>query len=90
MTVHQAVNHVLESGGVSTKSTALNHFEDATETVTHVVAETSVHFSLFFANLLHVHAEDKHVVNATLFSDFNVSTVHGTNDKSSVHDKLHV
>jgi hypothetical protein len=89
-TVHQAVNHLLESGCVSTKSPALNLFEDAMETATNVVAETSVHFSFFLANLLHVHTKDEHVINATLFSNFNVSSVHGTNDKTSIHDKLHV
>ena len=50
-----------------------------------VVTQSSV-----LVDLVHISSKDEHIFLANFLSNFNISTVHCTDDKRTIHDKLHV
>ena len=90
-TVDQRVNQVNESLSVSAEGTALNRLIDTAKFFANIAAVTlSKHLVLSIGHLLHVFTEDEHIMDADFLGDLNVSAIHGANNETTIHHKLHV
>jgi hypothetical protein len=88
-TIGQVVEDWMYDLGVS-EETRFNGIKYSLESATYVTSLTLVHLlsdSVYTVNSL---SEDEHVALADLLSDFDVSTVHGSDNQTSIHDELHV
>jgi hypothetical protein len=74
-----------------TESTFLYVAEDCFEFLTYIVLRWSVvHLFLQLLNFVDLGTEDEHILITHLLAYFYISSVKRADDKSAVHDKLHI
>lgn len=49
-----------------------------------------MHLLLELVDLVNLRTKNKHVVNTHLLGDFNVGTVHGSDDETTIHNEFHI
>ncbi len=88
--IDQAINQVDRSLSVAPESSSLDCLVDTTKTASNVAAVSLIHESLCLTDLLYILSEDKHIVHADFLSNLHIGTVHCSDDKTTIHHKLHV
>jgi hypothetical protein len=76
---------IIESAELAVKDCS----EDIFEAAINLAGASAVIKSAIFVDLINIGTENEHVLLANLFSDLNISTIHGTNDNATIHDKFH-
>mmetsp|Transcript_32108 Transcript_32108/g.44513 ORF Transcript_32108/g.44513 Transcript_32108/m.44513 type:complete len:211 (-) Transcript_32108:1912-2544(-) len=80
-------NHLVELRLFLSKITFFNSFQRICEICTRYEVFLSFKETV---NLLHRAPKDETIFLSNLFPDLNVGSIHGSNEKSSIHGKLHV
>ena len=73
-----------------TEESRLDGVKDSLQSSSDVSSLTLVELLSDFVDSLNSLSEDEHVVLSNLLCNLNIGTIHGSNNESSVHDKLHV
>lgn len=87
--VAKRVNDVVHDLDVAEEA-ALDSLEYSAESRSDVASLTFIKLLTDSVNTFDTLTENKHILLSNLFCDFNVGTVHGSDNKRSIHDEFHI
>lgn len=73
-----------------TEEAGFDGLEDSLQFSTKVISLTLIKLLSNFVYAIYSFSENEHVLFAYLFSDLDVGAIHGTNNKTTVHNEFHV
>ena len=90
-TISQVTNELVKLIVISTEFSCLDHFIYFSQLSSIIVALVfMIHLDPGLINTFNIKAEDKHVFFTNFLSNLNVGSIHGSYDKTAIHDKFHV
>ena len=88
-TISQAVQNWVDNAGV-TEEASLDGIEDSLQSTSEVSSLSFVELLSNSANSSNILSEDEHVLLSDFLGNLDVSTVHGSDNETTVHDEFHV
>lgn len=87
--VHKTSKNWIDDLGISEEARE-DGVHDSLQSSSDVSSLSFVELLSDFVDTVNSLSEDEHVVLSNLLSDLNIGAIHGSNNKTSVHDELHV